>query len=180
MPGFLAAMAFGPTAGAARNASAVESAVLSGPTRHARGQCAEDSARYTAGHCSPITSHLIDFPRPPQRAAGFRAGVLAIFENLYAVHEYVFHANRVLVRFFECRAVCDRCRIKDHHVSKHSLLEKSAMIQTEIGGGQSAQAMDCVAHGKNFFVAHIFAEHAREIYVGAWMRVRFQENAFRR
>src|SRR5437667_4484145 len=63
--------------------------------------------------------------------------MLAVFENLYAVYEDVLHPNSVLVRFFECRAIRNRCRIKDHHVSKHSLLNESAMIQAEIRGGQA-------------------------------------------
>src|SRR5437867_280886 len=123
---------------------------------------------------------LSRFTRAPQGATRLCAGVLAVFENLYAVYEYVFYANSVLVRFFECRAIRNGCRIKDQHVGKHSLLEKPAMIEAEIRGRQSAQAMDRVAHGKNFFVAHIFAEHTCEISVSARVRIRFQEDSFRR
>src|SRR6266699_3668870 len=52
------------------------------------------------------------------------------------------------------------------------------MIQTEIGGGQSTQSPNRLSQRKHFFVAHVFAEHARKISVGARMRIRFQENAF--
>src|SRR5437867_6631058 len=62
---------------------------------------------------------LSRFTRSPQGAAGFCAGVLAVFENLNAVDEDVLHANGVLVRFLECRAIRNGCWIKDHHVSKH-------------------------------------------------------------
>src|SRR2546427_598718 len=140
------------------------------------------SSTWHAAPCRSAESRrgriLFRFSRPPQGTARFRAGVLAIFENLYAVNEDVLHPNSVLVRFFKCRAIRNGCRIKDHHVSKHSLLEKSAMIEAEIRGRQSAQAMDRVAHGKNFFVAHIFAEHACEISVSARVRIRFQEDSF--
>src|SRR6266446_1515737 len=85
-----------------------------------------------------VAGRLFRFSRTPQGPARFCAGVLAVIENPYAVHEYMFHANRVLVRFFERSAVRDGRRIKDHHVSEHSLLEKSAMIQAEIRGGQAA------------------------------------------
>jgi hypothetical protein len=36
------------------------------------------------------------------------------------------------MRFVEGGAICDRPRIEHHHVSEHSFLEKSAVVEPEI------------------------------------------------
>src|SRR5437588_11018703 len=80
--------------------------------------------------------------------------------------------------FFKRGVVCDRRRIEYDHIGEHSLLEKSAMIETEIRGGKAAQPMNRIGHRKNLFVAGIFAEHARKVPIRARMRIGFQEDAF--
>src|SRR5438067_13118069 len=74
-----------------------------------------------------------EFPGSPKRAAGFRAGVLAVFQNLDAVDEDVFHPDGVLMRFLEGGAISDRGRIEHDDVGEHSLFQTSAMIEAEIG-----------------------------------------------
>ena len=77
------------------------------------------------------TTHLslFHFPRPPQGATRFRAGVLSVFDHLYTIDKYVFDAGRVLMRFFKGGVICDCRRIEHDHVRKHSLFEKSAMVE---------------------------------------------------
>ena len=72
------------------------------------------------------------FAGPPERAAGFRARVLSVFDHLYTVDKNVFYAGRVLMRFFKGSMICNGGRIEDDHVRKHSLLKKSAMIKAKI------------------------------------------------
>ena len=54
------------------------------------------------------------------------------------------------------------------------------MIEAEISSRQCTQSPNRFSHGNYFLVTHIFAEEAREVSVRARMRVRFQENTFRR
>src|SRR6266404_1467352 len=51
------------------------------------------------------TDHLPNFPWPPQSAARFCTGVPAIFDDLHAINKDLLHANRVLLRFLEGRAI---------------------------------------------------------------------------
>ena len=106
--------------------------------------------------------------------------MFSVLDDLHAVHENVFHAGRILMGFFKRGVVCDRRRIEYDHIGEHSLLEKSAMIETEVGCGQAAQPMNRIGHRKNLFVAGIFAERARKVPIRARMRIGFQENAFGR
>ena len=85
-------------------------------------------------------SRLLRFARTPQGAARFGAGVLAILQDLHAVDENVFHPDRVLMRLLESRAIGNRRRIEHNDIGKHSFLEKTAMIETEIRRGQCAQS----------------------------------------
>ena len=77
----------------------------------------------------------LKFPRTPNCAAGFRAGVLTVLENLDTVHEDVFHADGVLMRFLEGGAIGNRFWIEDDDVGEHSFFEEAAAIEAEIGGG---------------------------------------------
>ena len=80
-------------------------------------------------------SRLLRFARTPQSAAWFGARVFAILEDLHAVNENVFHADRVLMRLLKSRAIRNCRRIKHNDIGKHSFLEKTAMIETEICRG---------------------------------------------
>ena len=77
-----------------------------------------------------ISAH---FPGSPQRPSRFCASVFAVFDHLNAVYKNVFHARRVLMRFFECRVVGNGRRIEHDHVGERSFFQKSAMIEPEIG-----------------------------------------------
>jgi hypothetical protein len=117
------------------------------------------------------TIKSLRFPRTPQGAAGFGAGVFAVLQDLHAVDENVFHSDGVLMGFVESCAVRDCRRIEDDHVSEHSFLNETAVIKTEIRRWQRAQASHCFGQREHFFVARIFSEHAREIPVSAWMGI---------
>ena len=106
--------------------------------------------------------------------------MLAVFDYMDTIYEDVFHASRVLVRFFERGVIGDCCRIEHHDVGEHSFFQHTAMIELEILRGLRTQTADRFRQGKDFFVATIFAEDPRETAVSARMRVRFQERTFRR
>ena len=99
--------------------------------------------------------------------------MLAVSKNLHAVHENVFYTDGVLVRFLERRPIGDGRGIEENDISEHSFFNETAVIKTEIGGGQPAQSSDRLSHRDYFLVTHIFAENARKIAVGARMRIRF-------
>jgi hypothetical protein len=65
--------------------------------------------------------------------------MLAILEDLHAVHKHVMYADGVLVRVLECRSVSDCCRIENHDISKHPYFEKSATIKTEVRRWQTRE-----------------------------------------
>src|SRR5207302_5546514 len=88
-----------------------------------------------------IWQWLTNLPRPPERAAGFRSGVLAVFQHLHAIHEDMLHPDGVLVRFLERGAVRDDGRIENNHVGEHSFFHESTMVEAEIRRGQSAQPL---------------------------------------
>src|SRR5438067_3453485 len=123
---------------------------------------------------------LFRFPRPKNRPPRFRACVLAILEDLRAVHEHVLHAYSVLMRLVERRAISHRRRIENHDIGEHALLHETAMIQTQIRRRQPAQLPDRLLQRQHFFFAHILPEDAREAAVSARVTVRFQEVPFRR
>src|SRR6266496_1076989 len=106
--------------------------------------------------------------------------MISVFDDLRAIYKDVLHPDGVLVRFLECRAVSDCRRIKHNYVGKHSLLEKSAVVETEVGGWLPTQAVDRVAHRQNFLFAHVLGKYVREISVSAGMRIGFRERRFGR
>ena len=74
----------------------------------------------TAGRGRPDTiprQEWLKLSVDPARSAHYparsRAGVLAIFKDLLAVHKYVQHTGRVLVRINEGRVILDRIGIED-------------------------------------------------------------------
>src|ERR1041384_1255610 len=114
----------------------------------------------------------LDLAGAPQGAAGLCAGVLAIFYYLNTVDEDVLYSGRVLVRVLIRCVIGDSRRIEHDHVSEHTLLEKAAMIETEIGSGQPAQPANGFLKRDHFFIANILAEQPREVSVGSGMRGR--------
>jgi len=64
--------------------------------------------------------------------------MLAVFKNLHAIDENMLHPNRVLVRCVEGRPVRNCRGIKDDDISKHSVLNETAVVEAEIRRGQGA------------------------------------------
>src|SRR5437667_8937249 len=128
---------------------------------------------------SKLRGSLLGLSWTPEGAAGFAAGVLAVFENLNAVDENVSDADGILVRLLEGSTVGDSLRIENHYVCKHAFLDKSAVIEPEVCSGQSRKPVHSFRKGNDFFFADVFAEQAGEVAIGAWMRGRFEEHALR-
>src|SRR5580700_626618 len=122
---------------------------------------------------------LLGLARTPECAAGFAAGVLAVFENLNAVDKNVSDADGVLVGLLEGSSVGDRSRIENHYVCKHAFLDKSAVIKPEVCCGQSRKPVHGFRKGNDLFFADVFAEQAGEVAIGAWMCGGLEEHAFR-
>src|SRR5215475_7860239 len=123
------------------------------------------------------SSISFNLARPPQRLAWFCAGMFTIFKNLSAVDENVLHSDRVLVGILEGRAVGDRRRIEYHNVREHARFEKTAMVQTQIGRGQSCQSPDGFLERNHLLFTHVLAEQSREVAVGARVRGGFKEGS---
>src|SRR5215475_14043825 len=75
-----------------------------------------------------ILAILFDLPRPPQRASRLCPGVFAVFQDLRAVDEDVFHADGELMWLLESGAVGDGLWVEDDYVGEIPLLQKSATI----------------------------------------------------
>src|SRR3954465_8625324 len=108
----------------------IQASIRSSPERTQSDSCSH-------GAVSPCrdrldTARRLQFAWSPQRPSRFRAGVLTVFQDLRAVHEYVLHAECELVRLHETRTVANRRRIEYDHVGEHSFLQEPAMIEAEI------------------------------------------------
>src|SRR5437588_5380044 len=84
--------------------------------------------------CAPQRSlcYSLRLTSTPERAAGFGAGVLAVFNHLHTIDENMLHARCILVRFFKGRVVLNCRRIKHDHVGEHSFLQHAPMVELEI------------------------------------------------
>ena len=103
--------------------------------------------------------------------------MLPVFENLNAVDEDVFDAHRILVGLLEGSTVGDCLGIENHYVCKHALLDKSAVIESEVCSGQSREATHGLRKGNDLFFADVFAKQAGEVPIGTWMCGRFEKHA---
>ncbi len=70
--------------------------------------------------------------RAAHHAARCRPGVLAVFEDLYAVDQHVNDTGRILVGPIERGMVLDRCRVKNHHVREITRSQPPAPRDPEI------------------------------------------------
>ena len=99
------------------------------------------------------------------------AGVLTVLEHLHTVHKDMQHAGGILVRFVIRRVVLNPDRIENDDVRKITRLQRATTVEFEICCRQSAQSSNGLFERNNFLIANIFAKQAREIAVGARMRV---------
>ncbi len=58
--------------------------------------------------------------------------MLAILEDLLAVHKYVQHTGCVLVRLNEGSVILDRIWIEDNHVCEESFLQLTTPVEPKI------------------------------------------------
>ena len=97
----------------------------------------------------------LDFSWSPERAPGFGSRVLTVLQYLNSVDEDVLHSDRVLVRRLVSRLVRNRLWIKDYHIAKVTFLKKTAMVEAQVCGRQSAQPPDRFLKRNHFLFAHI-------------------------
>ena len=95
--------------------------------------------------------------RPANHPPGFRAGVLAVLDDLGPVDEDVLHSGGVLVGFDEGGVVLDRGGIEDDHIGEVALPQQPAAVELEVGGGQAGELADRLFEGKNLLVADVLA-----------------------
>ncbi len=103
--------------------------------------------------------------------------MFAVPKDLAPVHEDVAHPDGQLLRTVESSAVAHCRGIKDGKVGKIACLERSAVADAEIGRREGGEAADRLPEWDKLLVAHIAAEKASEIAIGARMRARLQEYA---
>src|SRR6185436_19233908 len=101
--------------------------------------------------------------------------MLAVFQDLRAVDEYVAHADRVLMRVLERGSVGDSGWIEDDNVGEHALPDEAALLQLEVRGRQSAQPVDRLLERNHVLLSHVHAEEPGEVAVGARMGGRLRE-----
>ena len=96
--------------------------------------------------------------------------MVAVFEHLHAVDEYVGHPHSILVRLLECRLVGDRGRIEDDDVREHAFAQEASPRETEVGGREARQPVHRLFERDDFLIAHVAAEQACEVAVRPRMR----------
>src|SRR5947207_15339508 len=88
-------------------------------------------ARFSTGHKLQSVARplLADLTRTPQRAARLGAGVLAVFNDLRAIHEHMFHANGVLMPFLESSSSRNRRGTEANDVCQPACFHATRIIQ---------------------------------------------------
>src|SRR5581483_269291 len=119
----------------------------------------------------PGTAH--DLPRLGTRR-------FAVADHLYAIDEDVAHAGGELLRMVVGGVIGDRGGIEHDDVGEIAGSELAAILELEIVRGQRREAAHGIGERRHVLVAHVTAEEAREIAVGARVRLEFQEHAFGR
>src|ERR1051325_11904178 len=76
---------------------------------------------------------------PAHHAARLGASMLAILQHLHAIHEYVLHASRILMRLLECGVVLNARGVEHHDVRIIAGLEQPTPAQLEILGRQCGE-----------------------------------------
>src|SRR5258708_14255552 len=133
------------------------------------------AAAFSPAGPMPITmrsnsSISADLPRPPHRAPGLGALVLAVLEHLHAVHEDVLHANRIRMRLLVGGGVGDRRGIEDRQIGVHAGLHEAAAFEAEERRRQAGQAAHRLLERDHLFLANVLAEQSGEAAVGARVR----------
>ena len=72
----------------------------------------------------------------------------------------------------------NRCRIEDHNVGPHAVLENAAIGEAHPLRGQSRKLANGIFERQRLFFADIFAENAGKGSVRPRMRMRLAENSF--
>ena len=101
------------------------------------------------------------FPADPSgaahHAAGFGTCMIAILEDLLAVHKHVNHAGGVLMWLLIRRMIPDAVRVKNDNVRIVFTLQATALPKLQCICGKRRQPSDRFFKRYYFFVAHIAA-----------------------
>src|SRR5580765_8416747 len=108
-------------------------------------------------------------------AAPGTSGV-AILQSEHAIHPHVPYAGGELLGLLVGGVILHGGGIKDDYVREVALAQAAAIADREGLGRKGGELADCLLQREHFIVAHVFAEHAREVAVGAWMLGREQEH----
>src|SRR5882762_8067410 len=117
---------------------------------------------------------------PAQHPAGQRIGRNAVGDDRHPVDEHPLHADGQLLRRTEGRLVRDLLWIEHDDIGPQPGLEDTAIIETQARGREARKFSDGLFKTYASFLAHIFAQHAWEGSVGAWMRKLHAKQTIRR
>src|SRR5215469_744912 len=120
-------------------------------------------------------------PRAPAyRAAACRPGRLTPAQCPYAVHPHLIDTRCELMRALVGGVILNGRGIEHHDIGEVATLQLSAVGERQGGGGERRQLVDRLRQAQRFVLADVPGEHAREVAVGAWMRVGLEEHALGR
>src|SRR5438105_9042267 len=121
------------------------------------GQTSKAEGEHSLGHSRSLPSSPT---WPTNHSPRQSAGVLAVPQDLYTVHENIAHARRILMRLVECRVVLNRFRIEDDDVGVVPRHQSAAIVQLEIVGWKRCQPPDRFLERQNLLVTNVLAEQA--------------------
>src|ERR1035438_9264138 len=96
-----------------------------------------------------------------------RAGMLAVFQDVHAIDEYIAHARRILMRLLECRVVLNGGGIEDHDIGEVARPERAAAVELKVLRGQRSQPPYGPLEGNEPFIADILAQQPGDVAKGA-------------
>src|SRR5882724_269410 len=103
----------------------------------------EDYSRYALRRTRMSALHrLSSVSRPVQHTSRQRRRTLAAINFDLAVDDYKVDPQRILIRIFKGRAIDYGLRIKDGDVRKVAFTNQTALLQTQIAGGQARHLMN--------------------------------------
>src|SRR6516225_3932849 len=127
------------------------------------------AATAATGPCAPVYC-----------AAARRPGRLTPAQRPYAVHPHLIDTRCKLMRALVGGAILNGRGIEHHDIGEVSTLQPSAVGERQRGGGERRQLVNRLRQAQRLLLADVPGEHAREVAVGAWMRVEPEEHALGR
>ena len=115
------------------------------------------------------------FPRPHTARPGLAPVCSPSASTCAPLTNTCSHAGRILMRLGVGGVVLDLGRVEHDDVGKVARLQQAPLRQPQVRGRQAGQLADGLFQRNDLLVAHVLAQQAGEVAIGARMRLRQQK-----